>query len=98
LVQEEATIKSDVDLENEATEGRSTATAVQEGVIGTVSDQAEWIGTVTIERAAGWSVEEAGLFWDATGTASHMMIRGTHTTVAAATDDQIRYTFRLEMT
>jgi len=87
---------SDLDLENRATEGTviATSTGEQAGA----SDTAEWIGTVTINRGSGFSVEEAALFWDSTGTASKMLIRGTHTTVAAATDDQIRYTFRLQQT
>ncbi len=87
---------NNVDLGARATEGTVIATATQEQ--SGASDTAEWIGTVTINRAAGFSVEEAALFWDSTGTASKILIRGTHTTVAAATDDQIRYTFRLQQT
>jgi hypothetical protein len=86
----------DDDLENRATEGTVIATATQEQ--SGASDTAEWIGTVTINRGSGFSVEEAALFWDSTGTTSKMLIHGTHTTVAAATDDQIRYTFRLQQT
>ena len=91
--------KADDDLESAATEDETDRTiATSTGERATASDEAEFIGTVTINRGGGWSVEEAGLFFDATGTTSKMFIHGTHTTVAAATDDQIRYTFRLEQT
>lgn len=87
---------SDLDLDSVSTDVRVTATAVEEQP--SASDTAQFVGTVTIGAAGGISVEEAGLFWDATGTASKMLIRGTHTTVAAAQNDQIRYTFRLQQT
>jgi hypothetical protein len=86
-------VKADDDLGAAATEARVTATAIEET---TASDTARWIGTLTAGTAK--SIEEAGLFWDATGTTSKMLIRGTHSTVAVAISDQIRYTFTLEQT
>lgn len=86
--------KTDDDLEAAATEARATVTSATEA--GTASETGEWVGTLTAGTAK--SIEEAALFWDATGTTSKMLIRGTHSTVALATDDQIRYTFTLEQT
>lgn len=88
-------VKADLDLESAATESRVTATS--EGERATASDEAEFIGTLT-KTAVAATISEAALYWDATGTASKMLIRGTHTGVALATEDQIRYTFRLEQT
>ena len=86
--------KADVDLENEATEARVTATAVNERA--TASDEGEFIGTLTTTTVK--TISEAALYWAVTGTATRCFIRGTHTGVALATDDQIRYTIRLEQT
>lgn len=87
--------KTDVDLEAAATESRVTAT--DEGQQAGASDIMQWIGTLT-KTAVTADISEAGLFWDATSTASDIMIHGTHTAVSLATEDQIRYTFTLEYT
>lgn len=87
--------KSDVDLEAAATEARVTATS--EGEVSTASDIFQVIGTLT-KTAVTADISEAGLFWDATSTASDILIHGTHTAVSLATEDQIRYTITLEFT
>lgn len=81
-----------VDLEAGIATGGVTATSESEDS----ADTAKWIGTLTATK--DFTVSEAGLFVVGTGTASDMMIRGTHTGVAlvATASDQIEYTFTLQ--
>lgn len=83
---------TDVDLEAPATEVRVSATSESESA----ADTAQWIGT--LQTTTVKTIEEAGLFIDATGTATDMLIRANHGGVVLATDDQIEYTFSLQQT
>ena len=84
----------DVDLSAPATEARVSATSESESA----ADTAQWIGTLLNNSAGSITIEEAGLFIDATGTATDMLIRANHLGVGLATSDQIEYTFTLQQT
>ena len=81
-----------VDLEAPATESRVSCTGETQS-----GDTNTFVGTLT---AVGTSktVEEAALYIDATGTATDMLIRANHLQVGLATEDQIEYTFTLQIT
>ncbi len=83
---------TDVDLREPATEARVSATSESESA----ADTAQWIGT--LQTTTVKTIEESGLFIDATGTATDMLIRANHGGVVMATDDQIEYTFTLQQT
>lgn len=83
---------TDVDLEAEATEVRVSATSETQSA----ADTDQWIGRLTTTTVK--TIEEAGLYIDATGTATDMLIRGSHGGVVLATDDIIEYTFSLQQT
>jgi len=83
---------TDVDLEVPATEARVSCTDESESA----ADTAQWIGT--LQTTTVKTIEESGLFIDATGTATDMLIRANHGGVVMATDDQIEYTFSLQQT
>jgi len=83
---------TDVDLEAEATEARVSATTEDQSA----ADTNRWIGT--LQTISVQTIEEAGLYIDATGTATDMLIRANHGGVVLATDDQIEYTFTLQIT
>ena len=83
---------ADVDLEAAASESRVSATSETQSA----ADTNQWIGT--LQTTTVKVIEEAGLFIDATGTATDMLIRANHGGVVMATDDQIEYTFTLQMT
>ena len=83
---------ADVDLEAPATEARVSATSETQSA----ADTDQWRGTLQTTTAK--TIEEAGLFINATGTATDMIIRANHGGVVMATDDQIEYTFSLQMT
>ena len=83
---------TDVDLEVPATEARVSCTDESESA----ADTAQFIGT--LQTTTVKTIEEAGLFIDATGTATDMLIRANHGGVVMATDDQIEYTFTLQQT
>ncbi|KKL65102.1 hypothetical protein LCGC14_2158370, partial [marine sediment metagenome] len=78
---------TDVDLEVPATEARVSCTDESESA----ADTAQWIGT--LQTTTVKTIEESGLFIDATGTATDMLIRANHGGVVMATDDQIEYTY-----
>ena len=59
-------------------------------------DTNQFIGTLLSESVL--TIEEAGLYIDATGTSTDMLIRANHGGVVMATDDQIEYTFTLQLT
>jgi hypothetical protein len=82
---------TDVDLEAPATETRVSATSETQA-----GDTNTWVGRLTTTTVK--TVEEAGLYIDATGTATDMIIRGNHGGVVLATDDIIEYTFTLQQT
>lgn len=82
--------KGSTGLEAEATEARVTATTEDQSA----ADTNRWIGTLTAGTAK--TVSETGLHTLATnGT---MVIFGTYTGVALATDDQVQYTITLQQT
>ena len=83
---------TDVDLEAPATEARVSATSETQSA----ADTNQWIGT--LQTTTVKTIEEAGLFIDATGTSTDMIIRANHGGVVLATDDQIEYTFSLQQT
>ena len=83
---------TDVDLEAPATEARVSATSESESA----ADTAQWVGT--LQTTTVKTIEESGLFIDATGTATDMLIRANHGGVVLATDDQIEYTFTIQQT
>ncbi len=83
---------TDVDLREPATEDRVSATSESESA----ADTAQWVGT--IQTTTVKTIEESGLFIDATGTATDMLIRANHGGVVMATDDQIEYTYTLQQT
>ena len=82
----------DVDLSAPATESRVSATSETQPS----ADTTQWVGRLQTTTAK--TIEEAGLFIDATGTATDMLIRGNHDAVGLATDDIIEYTISLQMT
>ena len=82
----------DVDLRVPATEARVSATSETESA----ADTAQWVGT--LQTTTVKTIEESGLFIDATGTATDMLIRANHGGVVLATDDQIEYTYTLQQT
>ena len=84
----------DVDLRVPVTEARVSCTDESESA----ADTAQFIGTLLNNGAAAKTIEEAGLFIDATGTATDMLIRANHGGVVLATSDQIEYTFTLQQT
>ena len=83
---------ADVDLEAPATEARVSATTEDQSA----PDTNRWVGT--LQTTTVKTIEESGLFIDATGTATDMLIRANHGGVVMATDDQIEYTYTLQMT
>ena len=83
---------ADVDLEAPATEARVSATTEDQSA----PDTNRWIGT--LQTTTVKTIEESGLFIDATGTATDMLIRANHGGVVMATDDQIEYTYTLQIT
>ena len=83
---------TDVDLEAPSSEARVSATAESQSS----ADTDQWIGT--LQTTTVKTIEEAGLFIDATGTSTDMIIRANHGGVVMATDDQIEYTFSLQYT
>lgn len=83
---------TDVDLNAPATESRVSATTEDQSA----ADTDRWIGRLTAGTAK--TVEEAGLYIDATGTATDMLIRGNHAEITLATDDIVEYTFTLQQT
>lgn len=84
---------TDIDLEAPATEARVSCTGESQSA----GDTNQFIGTLTAVGSAK-TIEEAGLYIDATGTATDMLIRANHGGVALATDDAIEYTFQLQLT
>ncbi len=83
---------TDVDLEARATEAAVSATSETQSA----ADTNQWVGrlqTTTVK-----TIEEVGLFIDATGTATDMIIRASHGGVVMATDDIIEYTITLQQT
>ncbi len=84
---------TDVDLEEPATESRVSTTGESQSAANTN----QWIGTLTAVGSAK-TIEEFGLYIDATGTATDMLIRANHGGVALATEDAIEYTCSLQMT
>jgi hypothetical protein len=83
---------TDVDLAARATETAVSATSETQSA----ADTNQWVGrlqTTTVK-----TIEEAGLFIDATGTATDLIIRASHGGVVMATDDIIEYTFTLQQT
>ena len=82
----------DVDLSVPATEARVSCTDESESA----ADTAQFIGT--LQTTTVKVIEESGLFIDATGTATDMLIRANHGGVVLATDDQIEYTYTLQQT
>ncbi len=83
---------TDVDLEAPATESRVSATAESQSS----ADTDQWVGRLTTTTSK--TIEEAGLYIDATGTATDMLIRANFGAVALATDDVIEFTFQLQQT
>ena len=83
---------TDVDLEAPATEARVSCT----GETQSSADTDQFIGT--LQTTTVKTIEESGLFIDATGTATDMLIRANHGGVVLATDDQIEYTYTLQQT
>ena len=83
---------ADVDLEAPATEARVSCTGESQSA----ADTNQFIGT--LQTTTVKTIEEAGLYIDATGTATDMIIRANHGGVVMATDDQIEYTFTLQYT
>ena len=81
---------TDVDLEAPFATRVSCTGETQAG------DTNTFIGTLLSESAL--TIEEAGLYIDATGTATDMLIRANHGGVVMATDDQIEYSFTLQIT
>ncbi len=84
--------KPDLDLRAAATELRVTATTEDQPS----SDINRWIGRLTTTTVKG--IEEVGLFFHPTSTATAMIIRANHGAVNLATDDIIEYTITLEQT
>ena len=84
---------TDVDLNEPATESRVSTTGESQSAADTV----QWIGTLTAVGSAK-TIEEFGLFIDATGTATDMLIHANHGGVALATEDAIEYTASLQQT
>jgi hypothetical protein len=84
---------TDIDLAAPATEARVSATSETQSA----GDTNQWIGTLTAVGQAK-TVEEFGLYINATGTATDMLIRANHGGVALATEDAIEYTATLQMT
>lgn len=83
---------TDVDLAARATEAAVSATSETQSA----ADTCQWIGRLTTTTVK--TIEEVGLFIDATGTASDMIIRASHGGVVMATDDIIEYTISLQQT
>lgn len=83
---------TDVDLAAAATEARVTATTEDQPS----GDTNRWIGRLTAETSK--TIEEVGLFQHGTGTATDMIIRGSHGGLTLATDDIVEYTVTLQMT
>ncbi len=84
----------DVDLRVPETEARESCQDESESA----ADTAQFIGTLLNNGSSSKTIEEAGLFIDATGTATDMLIRANHLGVGLATSDQIEYTFTLQQT
>ena len=82
---------TDVDLEAPATESRVSCTGETQA-----GDTNTFIGT--LQTTTEKFIEEVGLYIDATGTATDMIIRANHGGVNMATDDQIEYTWTLKIT
>lgn len=87
----------DVSLMARATEAAVLTTNSQPS-----ADTNQWVATITCGRSGGFTVEEAGLFLGTSsatgGTATQIVIRGSHGGVALATGDSIQYTFTLQQT
>ena len=83
---------TDVDLEAPATEARVSCTDESQSA----ADTNQFIGT--LQTTTVKTIEESGLYIDATGTATDMLIRANHGGVVMATDDQIEYTYTLQIT
>lgn len=83
---------TDVDLEARATETAVSATSETQSA----ADTNQWVAR--LQTTVVKTVEEVGLFIDATGTATDMLIRASHGGVVMATDDIIEYTITLQQT
>lgn len=82
---------ADVDLEAQATEARVSATSETQS-----GDTDTWVARLQTTTAK--VIEEAGLFINATGTATDMLIRANFGEISLATDDIIEFTFSLQQT
>ena len=82
----------DVDLRAEATEARASATSETQSS----ADTNTWVARLQTTTAK--VIEEAGLFINATGTATDMLIRANFGEISLATDDIIEFTFSLQQT
>ena len=82
---------TDVDLEARATEAAVSATSETQS-----GDTNTWVGRLQTTTAK--VIEEVGLFVDATGTATDMIIRANFGEVSLATDDIIEFTISLQQT
>lgn len=85
---------ADVDLAAQATEARVSATGESQSA----ADTNQWIGRITNNGGASKVIEEAGLFIDATGTATDMLIRGSFGGITVATSDVVEFTITLQQT
>ncbi len=82
---------TNVDMNAEATETRVSATAETQA-----GDTNTWVGRLTTTTAK--TIEESGLYIDATGTATDMLIHANFGAVSLATDDIIEFTYTLQQT
>ena len=83
---------TDVDLEAPSSEARVSATAESQSS----ADTDQWIGRITSTQTQ--VIEEAGLYIDATGTATDMIIRANFGEVSVVNNDIIEFTFQLQQT
>lgn len=83
---------TDVDLAAAATEARVTATTEDQPA----ADTNRWVGRLTTTTAK--VIEEVGLFFHGTSTATAMIIRNSHGGISLATDDVVEYDIRLQQT
>ncbi len=81
---------SSVDLSAEATETRVSCTGESQSA----GDTNQWIGRLTTTTSK--TIEEFGLFINASTTATDALVLADHGSVALATDDIIEYTCTLQ--
>jgi hypothetical protein len=83
---------TDVDLSATSTSTRASATSETQSA----ADTNQWVARLT--STVTQEIQSAGLYIDATGTATDMLIHGTFGGISLVNSDVIEFTFTLQQT